>query len=45
MCSPEIMANVYDGVTRRRFLGRLGAAGAASYARRSPQLAHLLKKP
>jgi kynurenine formamidase len=30
MCSPEIMANVYDGVTRRRFLGRLGAAGAAS---------------
>jgi kynurenine formamidase len=30
MCSPEIMANVYDGVTRRRFLGRLGAAGATS---------------
>lgn len=30
MCSPEIMANVYDGVTRRRFLGRLGAASAAS---------------
>jgi kynurenine formamidase len=30
MCSPEVMAHVYDGVTRRRFLGRLGAAGAAS---------------
>ena len=30
MCSPEIMANVYEGLTRRRFLGRLGAAGTAS---------------
>jgi hypothetical protein len=30
MCSPEVMANVHEAVTRRRFLGRLGAAGAAS---------------
>jgi kynurenine formamidase len=30
MCSPEIMANVDEAVTRRRVLGRLGMAGAAS---------------
>jgi kynurenine formamidase len=30
MCSSEVMANVLAGVTRRRFLSRIGAAGAAS---------------
>ena len=29
MCSPEVMAKVHEAVSRRRFLGRLGAAGAA----------------
>jgi len=30
MCSPRVMATVYEAVSRRQFLGRLGAAGAAT---------------
>jgi kynurenine formamidase len=30
MCSPEVMASVYEGVSRRGFLGRLGVVGAAT---------------
>lgn len=29
MCSPEVMVKVKEGITRRRMLGSLGAAGAA----------------
>ena len=29
MCSPQVMAKVQDAMTRRGFLGRAGAAGAA----------------
>ena len=30
MCSPQVMATVQEAVSRRRFLGRLGAAGATA---------------
>ena len=30
MCSPQVMAQVQEAVSRRQFLGRVGAAGAAA---------------